>query len=79
MTEKLAGMSLLEQAAQKAITPAEAERAAVRQLVKSARECDEDLTGPDGLLKVITKTVLTTTPAPWRCRCPETGTARSHR
>ena len=33
-----------------------------RQLVKSARERGEDLTGPDGLLKVITKTVLATVP-----------------
>ncbi len=33
-----------------------------RQLVKSARERGEDLTGPDGLLKVITKTVLETVP-----------------
>lgn len=32
MTEKLTGMSPLEQAAKKTITPAEAERAAVRQL-----------------------------------------------
>src|SRR3954467_9916600 len=35
-----------------------AERAAVRELVRAARARGEDLTGPDGLLKVITKTVL---------------------
>src|SRR3954462_1786736 len=34
------------------------ERAAVRELVRAARARGEDLTGPDGLLKVITKTVL---------------------
>src|SRR5919107_1794136 len=35
-----------------------AERAAVRELVRAARARGEELTGPDGLLKVITKTVL---------------------
>src|SRR3954470_12477210 len=35
-----------------------AERAAVRELVRAARARREDLTGPDGLLKVITKAVL---------------------
>src|SRR4051794_3265675 len=34
------------------------ERAAVRELVRAARARGEDLTGPDGLLKVIPKTVL---------------------
>ncbi|WP_169735959.1 IS256 family transposase [Intrasporangium chromatireducens] len=42
----------------KAAKPGEAERAAVRELVKAARARGEDLTGPDGLLKSITKTVL---------------------
>ena len=42
----------------KAVKPGEAERAAVRELVKAARARGEDLTGPDGLLKSITKTVL---------------------
>src|SRR3954471_15462955 len=37
-----------------------AERAAVRELVRAARARGEDLTGPDGLLKVITATVLET-------------------
>ena len=40
------------------VTPAEAERSAVRELVKAARARGEDLTGPHGLLKTITKTVL---------------------
>src|SRR4051795_10106124 len=39
-------------------TAGSAERAAVRELVRAARARGEDLTGPDGLLKVITKTVL---------------------
>ena len=34
------------------------ERAAVRELVKAARARGEELTGPDGLLKTITATVL---------------------
>ena len=34
------------------------ERAAVRELVKAARARGDDLTGPDGLLKSITATVL---------------------
>ena len=36
----------------------EAERAAIRALVKAAKGRGEDLTGPDALLRVITKTVL---------------------
>src|SRR3954453_22577356 len=58
MTETLAGMGSLKKAAEKTATPAEAERAAVRELVKAARARGEDLTGPDGLLKSITKQVL---------------------
>jgi putative transposase len=42
----------------KTTTPAEVERAAVRELVKAARARGDDLTGPDGLLKSITKEVL---------------------
>ena len=41
-------------------TGSEAEQAAVRELVKAARARGEDLTGPDGLLKSITATVLET-------------------
>jgi len=44
----------------KAATASEVERAAVRELVKAARASGEDLTGPDGLLKAITATVLET-------------------
>jgi len=52
-------MSSLENAAKKAsLTPEEQERAAVRELVRAARARGEDLTGPDGLLKTITKSVL---------------------
>jgi transposase-like protein len=42
----------------KTTTPAEVERAAVRELVKAARARGDDLTGPEGLLKSITKEVL---------------------
>ena len=58
MTDTLVGVSPLERAARKALTPAEVERAAVRELVKAARARGEELTGPDGLLKAITKQVL---------------------
>jgi transposase-like protein len=40
------------------VSRSETERAAVRELVKAARARGEDLTGPDGLLKVLTKDVL---------------------
>jgi len=58
MTETLKGMSSMPKQAVKAAKPGEAERAAVRELVKAARARGEDLTGPEGLLKSITKTVL---------------------
>src|SRR3954454_12835788 len=58
MPETLVGVSPLEKASKKSVTPAQAERAAVRELVRAARARGEDLTGPDGLLKSITKTVL---------------------
>ena len=58
MTETVAGMSSLEKAAKKSLTPAEQERAAVQELVRAARARGEELTGPDGLLKTITKSVL---------------------
>jgi putative transposase len=52
-------MGSLENAAKKAVpATAEVERTAVRELVKAARARGEDLTGPDGLLKSITKTVI---------------------
>src|SRR6476646_11546344 len=58
MTDTLVGVSPLERAAKKTLTPEEAERAAVRELVKAARARGDDLTGPDGLLKAITKQVI---------------------
>lgn len=39
-------------------TATASERAAIGQLVRAARERGEDITGPDGLLKSITATVL---------------------
>jgi hypothetical protein len=58
VTETLVGVSPLEKnAAQKASSPDEA-RTAMRELVKAARARGEDLTGPGGLLKTITATVL---------------------
>jgi transposase-like protein len=40
--------------------PGDPERAAIREMVKSAKERGLDITGPDGLLKLLTKTVLET-------------------
>ena len=57
MTETLEGMSPGREG-KKARTAAQVERDAVRELVKAARARGEDLTGPDGLLKAITKQVL---------------------
>jgi putative transposase len=53
-------MGSLEKTIKKAASSAEAERAAIRELVVAARARGEDLTGPDGLLKTLTKTVLET-------------------
>ena len=58
MTEIVADMGSLERTIKKSASPAEAERAAIRELVVAARARGEDLTGPDGLLKTLTKTVL---------------------
>jgi len=58
MTDTLVGVSPLRKAAKKTLTPEEVERAAVRELVKAARARGEELTGPDGLLKAITKQVI---------------------
>jgi hypothetical protein len=55
MTETLVGVSPPKEVA---VSPAELELAAARELVKAARACGVALTGPDGLLKAITKTVL---------------------
>ena len=58
MTETLVGVSPLRKAAKRTLTPQEVERNAVRELVKAARARGEDLTGPEGLLKAITKQVI---------------------
>ncbi len=58
MTETIAGVSSMPKTAQKTRKPGKAERDAVRELVKAARARGEDLTGPEGLLKTITATVL---------------------
>ncbi len=60
MTETLVGVGSLKDATKKSIAPAEQELAAARELVKAARERGVELTGPDGLLKALTKTVLET-------------------
>ena len=62
MTETLKGMGSMPKDAKKAAKPGQAERAAVRELVKAARARGDDLTGPDGLLKSITATVRLTGP-----------------
>ena len=54
-------MSALARSVEKTTTkPGDAERAAIREMVKSAKERGLDITGPDGLLKLLTKTVLET-------------------
>jgi hypothetical protein len=60
MTETPVGMSPLQNALTKSVSPAEQELAAARELVKAARDRGAALTGPDGLLKALTKTVLET-------------------
>src|SRR6476661_5077493 len=60
MTETLVGVGSLKNAARKGVGTVERELAAARELVKAARDRGVELTGPDGLLKAITKTVLET-------------------
>jgi len=60
MTETVEDMGSLDKAIKKTGSASEVERAAIRELVVAARARGEDLTGPDGLLKVLTKTVLET-------------------
>lgn len=60
MTETPVGMSPPSSALRKSLSPAEQELAAARELVKAARSRGVALTGPDGLLKSLTKTVLET-------------------
>ena len=61
MATKILGMGALARSIDKtAARPGDAERAAIREMVKSAKERGLDITGPDGLLKLLTKTVLET-------------------
>ena len=62
MTDKMQNMdSGLSVSIEKTtVKPRDAERAAIREMVKSAKARGEDITGPDGLLKLFTKTVLET-------------------
>ena len=52
------GVSPPRKAARKTLTLEEVERTAVRELVQAARARGDELTGPDGLVKAITKQVL---------------------
>jgi hypothetical protein len=54
MTETPLGVSPLQNALRKSVSPAEQELAAARELVKAARSRGAALTGPDGLLKALT-------------------------
>ena len=58
VTEKITSVSSMPKEAKKTVSRSETEQAAVRELVRAARARGEDLTGPDGLLKSITATVL---------------------
>jgi putative transposase len=61
MIEKMSGMNSLSKRTEKSAAPSgNAERAAIREMVKSAKQRGLDITGPDGLLKLLTKTVLET-------------------
>lgn len=61
MTEILADMgSSMKKTAQEFKDPVLADQATIAQLVKAARARGDDLTGPNGLLKQLTKTVLET-------------------
>lgn len=62
MTDTLMRVSPLRKAGKKTFTPEEVERNAVRELVKAARAWGDELTGPDGLLKAITKQVIEAAP-----------------
>jgi putative transposase len=61
MTGKVLGVNSLAASISKtSVKPGDSERSAIREMVKSARERGLDITGPDGLLKLLTKTVLET-------------------
>lgn len=62
MTETIVGVSSMPKEPKKkrssSSTATAAEKAAIAQLVKAARDRGEDITGPEGLLKSITAIVL---------------------
>ncbi len=61
MADKMQGMNALAKRIEMSeLKPGDAERAAIREMVKSAKDRGLALTGPDGLLKILTKTVLET-------------------
>src|SRR3954452_23541903 len=61
MAGMMPGMSALAKSIEKTTaSPGDAERAAIREMVKSAKQRGLDITGPDGLLKLLTRTVLET-------------------
>ena len=61
MTDMIQDMTALARTIDKRVgEPGSAERAAIREMVKSAQERGVALTGPDGLLKLFTRTVLET-------------------
>jgi transposase-like protein len=61
MTGKVLGVnSLAKSIGKTTVKPGDSERAAIREMVKSAKERGLDITGPDGLLKLLTRTVLET-------------------
>jgi transposase-like protein len=61
MTEMMSGMSVLTKSIDKTtVKPGDGERAVIREMVRSAKERGLDITGPDGLLRLFTKTVLET-------------------
>ena len=66
MTETITGVSSMPKKAKKGRScssrASAAEKAAIAQLVKAARDRGEDITGPQGLLKSITATVLEAAP-----------------
>ena len=65
MSDKIQSMTALAKTIEKgAGKPGEAERAAIREMVKSAQDRGLALAGPDGLLKEFTKHVLERR---WRC------------
>jgi transposase-like protein len=61
MIDKMQGVDALAKKAEKnSLKSGDAERAAIREMVKSAKERGLALTGPEGLLKILTQTVLET-------------------